>query len=81
MYSVALGSLGEDLSALEPVELLLVEVGEPVVVYLPCISDCAHAQSVAKSVAYEGGGAEEGPLGGAQLGVLQVGKELGSRGE
>ena len=79
--SVSLRRLGEDLSALKPVELLLVEVCEPVVVYLVGVTKESASKSVAYVVGHSGGSSKNTPLGCAQLCVSQVGQEMGSHNE
>ena len=51
------------------------------VVDLLGITEELSAGGVADSVAHECGGTDEGPLGGAELSVLEVGEEAGAGGE
>ena len=66
------------MSALESIELLLVEVSEPVVVNLVGITESLSAELVAKTVGHEGSCAKDNPLAGSQLSVPQVSEVLGS---
>lgn len=79
--SVGPGSLGEDLSSLKSIELLLVEVSKPVVVNLVGVTAKAVSNAIANTVGKDSGGSQNAPLGGAELGVLQVSEQAGASGE
>ena len=74
MFSIHLWSLGQDLSSLKSVKLLLVEVGKPMVVHLSRVSKEGCTSGVADAVAREGCHSNNTPLGSAKLGVPQIGQ-------
>ena len=76
--SIVRGSLGEDLSALEPIELLLVEVSLPVVVNLIGFTEEGVSEGVSDAVAKEASASKKGPLTSSQLSILKISQELGS---
>ena len=69
------------MSALKSIELLLVEVCEPVVVNLVGVTESLCTELVAEAIGHEGSSSEDGPLTGSQLSVPQVSEVLGSCGE
>jgi len=76
--SIVRGGLGEDLSALESIELLLVEVSLPVVVNLVSITEEGVSDGVAHAVTKEASAGKKGPLTSSQLSILKVSQNLGS---
>ena len=76
--SIVRGGLGEDLSALESIELLLVEVSLPVVVNLVGITEEGVSDGVAHAVTKEASAGKKGPLTSSQLSILKVSQNLGS---
>jgi hypothetical protein len=66
------------LSALKSIELLLVEVGEPVVVDLLSITKECGAKLISNTVTYIASSSKKGPLASSQLSISKIGKKLGS---